>query len=154
MFKFMNPKPGRFGVAPVFLKTGEIGGTNFLGGTAPLTASGTTIFRLGGTAGRKTRVSRLGATVVTVPVSASGTLKATLRKYDASADAAVTLTADLDLETLTTREEGFASILTTVSDAELTLDVGDALEIHVVSTAAIGTQPAGLVFTAEALVLE
>lgn len=154
MFKFFNPKVGRFGVAPVFLNTGEIGGTNFIGGTAPLTASGTTIFRLGGSAGRKVRISRLGATTVTVPVSASGTLLATLRKYDASANQAVTLTADLDLEALTTREEGFANALSTLSDADLMLDVGDALEIHVVSTAAIGTQPAGLVFTAEALVLE
>lgn len=153
MFNFFMPKPGRFGVLPILIKSGQIGGANYLGGATPVTASDTTIFRLGGAAGRKARFSRLGATVVTVPVSASGTIKAAIYKYDASADAAVKLSADLDLEALTTREEGFAAALSTVSDADLMLDVGDALEVHVVSTAAIGTQPAGLVFTAEVLAL-
>lgn len=154
MFNFFNPKPGRFGVAPMLVKTGEIGGTNMIGGATPVTASGTTIFRLGGAAGRKCRIGRIGATTVTVPVSASGTILATLRKYDASADAVVTISQTLDLEALVTREEGFANPLTTLTDAQLLLDVGDALEIHVVSDAAIGTQPAGLVFTAALMALE
>lgn len=153
MLNFFRPKAGRFGVAPTFLKTAQIGGANFQGGATPLTASGTTIFRLGACAGRRAMVSRLGAVTTTVPVSASGTLLAALYKYDASADAAVKMTGDVDLETLVTREGGFADALA-LSDADLTLDTGDALEVHIVSDAAIGTQPAGLVFTAEVLVLE
>ena len=152
---FFAPKPGRFGVQTVQARTGQIGGANFLGGATPLTANTTTIFRLGGTAGRKCRVSRFGATTVTVPADADGTIVATLRKYDASADSAVTLTGNLDLEALVTREETSAAVLGTLTDAQLTLDTGDALEIHVVSnSAAIDTQPAGLVFVAELLVLE
>lgn len=152
---FFAPKPGRFGVQTVQVRSGQIGGANYLGGATPVTANTTTIFRLGGTAGRKCRVSRFGATVVTVPADADGTLVATLRKYDASADAAVTLTANLDLIALTTREETSAAVLGTLTDAQLTLDTGDALEVHVVSdSAAIDTQPAGLTFVAELLVLE
>jgi len=152
---FFAPKPGRFGVQTVQARTGQIGGANFLGGASPLTANTTTIFRLGGTAGRKCRVSRFGATTVTVPADADGTIVATLRKYDASADSAVTLTGNLELEALVTREETSAAVLGTLTDAQLTLDTGDALEIHVVNdSAAIDTQPAGLTFVAELLVLE
>jgi len=152
---FFAPKPGRFGVQTVQARTGQIGGADYLGGATPLTANDTTIFRVGGTAGRKCRVSRFGATAVTVPADSDGTIVATLRKYDASADATVTLTGNLDLEALVTREESSVKVLGTLTDAQLTLDTGDALEIHVVSnSAAINTQPAGLVFVAELLVLE
>lgn len=152
---FFAPKPGRFGVIPAFAKTGQIGGTNFLGGATPLTANATTIFRLGGFGGRRVRFSQLGATVVTVPADADGTILATAVKYDASANSTVTLSANLDLEALVTREESFANPLGTLTDAEITLDVGDTLEIHVVNnSAAINTQPAGLVFTAEVVVLD
>lgn len=149
---FFKPRPGRFGVAPAYASSAPIGGTNFIGGTAPITASGTTIFRLGGFAGRRVELSRLGATTVTVPVSASGTILATLRKYRAADHTVVTLTGDLNLETLVTREEGFTAVLGTLSAADRTLAPGDALEVHIVSDAAIGTQPAGLVFTVEGLV--
>lgn len=152
---FFAPKPGRFGVQTVQARTGQIGGANFLGGATPLTANTTTIFRLGGTAGRKCRVSRFGATTVTVPADADGAITATLRKYDASADSVVTLTGNINLETLVTREETSVTVLGTLTDAQLTLDTGDALEIHVVNdSAAIDTQPAGLTFVAELLVLE
>lgn len=154
-FNFFAPKPGRFGVQSTLVQSGQIGGANFLGGASPLTANTTTIFRLGGTAGRKCMVSRFGATTVTVPADADGTIVATLRKYDASADATVTLTANLDLEALITREESSTIALGTLTDAQLTMDVGDALEVHVVNNSAvIDTQPAGLVFVAELLVLE
>lgn len=149
------PLPGRFGVLPMYIRSGQIGGANFLGGASPLTANTTTIFRLGGMAGRKCVVSRLGATTVTVPNDADGTIIAKLVKYDASADAAVDVSENLNLEALVTREESFANKLSTATDAQLMLDVGDALEVHVVSnTATIDTQPAGLVFVAEVLVQE
>lgn len=152
---FFAPKPGRFGVQTVQARTGQIGGANFLGGATPLTANTTTIFRMGGTAGRKCRVSRFGATTVTVPADADGAITATLRKYDASADTTVTLTGNINLEALVTREETSVAVLGTLTDAQLTLDTGDALEIHVVNdSAAIDTQPAGLTFVAELLVLE
>jgi hypothetical protein len=155
IYNFFKPKPGRFGVAPVLLNSGQIGGTNFLGGASPLTANGTTTFRLGGTAGRKCMVSRFGATVVTVPVDADGAITAVLQKYDASADAVVVLTGPINLETLVTREETSVPFLASLTAAQATFDVGDALEVAVVNdSAAIDTQPAGLVFTVELLVQE
>jgi len=151
---YPRQKPGSFGVQRAYIKSAPIGGTNLIGGATAITASGTTIFRLGGTAGRKCMVSRFGATAVTAAISASGTVLAKLVKYDASADAAVDLTGNIDLEALVTREEATAEVLAAVTQAQATMDVGDALEVHVVSDAAIGTQPANLVFTAEVLVLE
>lgn len=154
-YNFFRPKPGRFGVQPVLLNSGQIGGANFLGGASPLTANTTTVFRLGGTAGRLCRISRFGATTVTVPADADGAITAVLQKYDASADAAVALTSPIDLEALVTREETSVGFLSSLTAAQATFDVGDALEVAVTNnSAAIDTQPAGLVFTVELLVQE
>ncbi len=46
-------------------------------------------------------INRALVSAGTVPASASGTILATLEKYDAAANAAVTLTANIDLEALT-----------------------------------------------------
>lgn len=155
VYNFFRPKPGRFGVMPVLLNSGQIGGTNFLGGASPLTANTTTVFRLGGTAGRVCRISRFGATTVTVPADNDGAITAVLQKYDASADATVALTPAIDLEALVTREETSVGILSSLTVAQATFDVGDALEVVVTNdSAAINTQPAGLVFTVELLVQE
>lgn len=155
MNKYPMSKPGQLGVERQFLRTGQIGGANYLGGATPITESGTTIFRLGGLANRRACAVRLSATAVTAAVSAGGTVLAKLVKYDASADAAVDLTGTIDLEALVTREESVAEVLSSVFDtAESVLDAGDALEVHVVATSTIGTQPAGLVFAAECWMLE
>ena len=155
MFNFPMQKPGELGVARQFVKSGQIGGTNYLGGTAPLTANGTTIFRLGGLCGRKAMAVRLGATAVTVPVS-PGALTAKLVKYNAVTNAAVDLTQNLDLEALITREEAFVGLLAAVMDTPAAvIGPNDALEVHVVSdNATISPQPVGLVFTAEVFMLE
>lgn len=147
------PGPGRFDVMPVTFTSGPIGGTNYLGGASPLTANQTTIFRLGPVTSPM-QFEKFGASVTTVPADADGTIVATLRKYDAVANAAVTLTGTLDLEALTTREGTVVGQLSTVTPTDLTFNVGDTIEVHVVSnSAAIDTQPVGLVFTAEMVVL-
>jgi hypothetical protein len=155
MMNFFKPKPGRFGVQPVLLNTGQIGGANFLGGATPLTANASTIFRLGGTAGRRVQVSRFGASVVTVPVDNDGTITAILQKYNALTDATVTLTPTLDLEALITREQASIGLLSALTQAQATLTPNDTLEVVVSNdSAGIDTQPAGLVFTVELLVQE
>lgn len=152
---FFKPKPGRFGIQPVLLQSGPIGGTNFLGGATPLTANASTTFRLGGTAGRRMQFSRFGASVVTVPVDADGTITAILQKYNAATDATVTLTPTIDLEALVTREQASVGWLASLTEAGATLTPDDTLEVVVSSdSAAIDTQPAGLVFTVELLVQE
>lgn len=155
MYSFFKPKPGRFGVAPVLVNSGQIGGTNYLGGASPLTANTATTFRLGGTAGRRVAVSRFGASVVTVPADADGTITAVLQKYNAVTNAAVTLTGPIDLEALVTREQASVPLLASVTPAQATLGPNDTLEVVVTNnSAAIDTQPAGLVFTVELLVQE
>ena len=151
---YPKQKPGFFGVQRVWLKSEIIGGTNYGGGASPLTANTTTIFRMGGAPCRCVFNALVGVTA-TVPSDADGTILAYAYKYDASADAAVQISAALDLEALVTREGTKAAHLSTASDATLTFDTGDALEIHVINnSAAINAQPAGLVFTAELLMLE
>ena len=155
MYNFFKPKPGRFGVAPVLVNTGQIGGADYLGGATPLTANASTTFPLGGTAGRRVLVSRFGASVVTVPADADGTITAILQKYNAVTDGTVTLTGTIDLIALVTREQTSIPLLASVTPAQATLGPNDTLEIVVSSdSAAIDTQPAGLVFTVELLVQE
>lgn len=147
-WNWWQAKPGRLGQATVLCASGQIGGANYLGGASPLTVNNTTTFRLP-TPPYKSQFLRLCASVVTVPADADGTILARAMKYDAAADAQVTLSADIDLEALVTRELTRVGILSTATPPQLVFNgTSDALEINVVNnSAAIDTQPAGLVFT-------
>ena len=147
-----RPQPGRFGVMPTQYSSGPIGGANFLGGASPLTANATVVFELGPVTA-KSVFSRLAASAVTPPVDADGTTLAYLYKYDASADAAVQISGPLDLQALVTREGALVAPLSTLNINDITFEEGDTLEVHVVNdSAAIDTQPVGLVFNVEMLV--
>lgn len=149
-------KPGYFGVKRVFLQTGQIGGTNMLGGATAITANNTTIFRAGSPP-CKAMFNAMTTTIgVTLPVDNDGTLTVTAYKYDASANAAVALTAaSSNLEGLVLREALRTQYLSSASAATLRFDEGDTLEFHVISnSAAIDTQPAGIVFVGEFFALE
>lgn len=155
-----RPIPGRIGTHPYVLRCGPIGGANNIGGATAITATATTIFRTGPVM-RKSIFTRLGALIgTTLPVSAGGTLLVTARKYRASDDQVVTLSGTIDLEALVLREARYAEALAGLRDADLFfnigagLAVGDGLEFHVVSSAAIGTQPVGLELAAEMLMIE
>jgi hypothetical protein len=118
-----------------------------------LTANVTNTHFLGGTNVRSW-IARVAASCFTVASDTDGTLLATLKKWDASADAAVTLSSALDLEALTAKECTDFTILSTLTDDQRTLDVGDALYVEIVSnSAAINTQPVGLTFVPELFVL-
>lgn len=135
------PKPGRFGVLPNLLKgtCGTIGN------------SGTTVFNFGGHPAPCV-VSRAVVSAKTVPASSGGTILAVLQKYDASANAAVTLTANIDLEALTANEGTAVSLLSTLTDAQRTLDAGDTLQLSVVTTSTVGTAAVDLTVNIELLV--
>lgn len=155
---YPKQKPGFFGVQRFTLQTGQIGGADFLGGATPLTANATTIFRAGAPR-TKSRFNGMTTTIgVTLPIDADGTVVVKAVKYDASANAAVDLTAaSVNLETanVVLREAVVTGALSSATDAELTFDTGDTLEFHVTSdSAAIDTQPAGIVFVGEFLALE
>lgn len=141
-----NPAPGEFGTELVSVSTQA--------GTSPLTVNGTTIFRLGGF-GRRVRFANLVVSCTTVAADADGTILATAYKYDASADAQVALTSSTDLETLTTREAREVVPLATQTDAQLTIDADDTIEVSVVNnSAAINTQPTDLIFRVFGFALE
>lgn len=152
-FRF-KPKAGRFGVMLQEASVGPIGPANYLGGASPLTANGTTIFRLGAAAAGRAAVFAGGSvSCTTVAADADGTIVGTFVRYRAATDDTVTLTANVDLEALVTREATAVVPLGTLTEAERTFAVGDTLEFHVVNnSAAIDTQPAGLWIKAEFLV--
>ena len=74
----------------------------------------------------------------------------------ASANAAVVLTDAVDLLTATqVAREGYAvSLLSSLSQAQRTLDVGDTLELKITAASTMTGQPTDLFVTAELLVAE
>jgi hypothetical protein len=144
-------KPGRYGTDIGFV-------TAYVDGTLTLNGSGTN----GGllvvpipSPYRRCRFLRGSLSVTTVGADGDGTITATFKKYDASANAAVTISGDINMETMTTREVSKADAATTATDAQLTLDDGDLLELHiVVSSAAVTTDPTNVGACVELAVLE
>jgi hypothetical protein len=98
-------------------------------------------------------ISRAVVSAGTVPVSNAGTITGVLQKYDASANAAVPLTASVNLETLVAHEGTAVALLTTLTDAQKTLDTGDTLRF-VITSGTVDTQPVDLMVNTELLVLE
>jgi hypothetical protein len=136
------PKPGRFGVLP-----------NLLAGRcdAAIGDSGTTTYNFGGHPAPCV-ISRAVVSAGTVPASSGGTILAVLQKYDASANAAVTLTANIDLEALVAKEGTAVALLSTLTDAQRTLDAGDTLQLVVTTTSTVGTAAVDLQCNIELLV--
>lgn len=135
----------RYGTHPVYLAGFNI---------ADLTANATTRVDLG-CAPSVSHVERVVCSQSTLVADADGTVLATLKKYDASADASVTLSAALDLEAMTASEGSPFVLTSTLTDAQLQMDDGDVLYVDVVNnSAAINTQPVNLRFVAELWVLE
>lgn len=90
-------------------------------------------------------IERLTAVCHTLVADADGTVLLTIRKYDRSAAADVTLATSFNLETLTAKEASHIPFDSGVTDAQRILDVGDFLFAEVVNnSAAIDTQPVGL----------
>jgi len=88
----------------------------------------------------------------TVPASTSGTILGVLQKYDASADAAVALTDNIDLEALTAHEGTAVTLLPTLTDAQKTLDTGDTVRFVVTTTNTVTTAAVDLMVNVELLV--
>jgi hypothetical protein len=135
------PLPGRFGVLP-----------NLLVGrcVAALGNSTTTTYNFGAHPAL-CLINRAVVSAGTVPAS-SGTILGVLQKYDASADAAVVLSGDVDLEALTAHEGTAIPLLTTLTDAQKTLDTGDTVRFVVTTTNTVSTAAVDLTVNVELLV--
>lgn len=145
VFPFFGPLAPRSGVMPVAV-TGRLDGT--------VGNSGDTTFSFGGYP-RKAAISRFLVSQEVLATSASA-LTCVIQKYDASANAAVVLTAAVDLLTPTqVAREGYAiDLLASLTQAQRTLDVGDTLEVKVTAAGTVTGQPTDFFCTAELLVLE
>jgi len=100
----------------------------------------------------KCYINRAVVSAGTVPASTSGTILGVIQKYDASANSAVTLTADVDLEALTAKEGTAVALLSTLTDAERTLDTGDTLQFVVTTNNTVTTAAVDLMVNVELFV--
>ncbi len=141
---FFKPKPGRFGVSSALL-VGRCQTT--------IADSGTTTFSFGSHPA-KCEIARAVVSAGTVPVSSGGTILGVLQKYDASANAAVTLSGNVNLEALTAHEGTAIPLLTTLTDAQKFLDTGDTIRFVVTTTDTVGTAAVDLYVNTELLVQE
>lgn len=143
MFTFFQPKPGRYGVVPNLISgrcTGTVGD------------SGDTTFNFGAHPA-KVFVNRVRVSAQTKPASSSA-VSGVLYKYNATSNAAVALTGSVDLKGLTDLEGSAVALLSSLTDAQKTLNPGDTLEFTVTAAGTVSTQPVDLVVAVEVLVLE
>lgn len=85
---------------------------------------------------------------------ADGTTLLNLIKYDASAAAGVTLVSSFDLEAQTLGQSDRLPLVSTLTDAQRTLDFGDFLYVSIVNnSAAINTQPSAMAVTVKLKIL-
>ena len=141
-YNYFAPTPGRLGVLPNLL----VGRCN-----AAIGNNTTTTYSFGSQPA-KCYINRAVVSAGTVPASTSGTILGVIQKYDASANAAVTLTADVDLEALTAKEGTAVALLSTLTDAERTLDTGDTLQFVVTTNNTVTTAAVDLMVNVELFV--
>lgn len=145
IFPFFNPLANRSGVMPVAV-VGRLDGT--------IGNSGDTTFSFGGYP-RTAYISRFLVSQAVLATSASA-LTFVVQKYDASANAAVVLTGAVDMLTPTqvAREGAAIDLLSSLTQEQRTLAVGDTLEVKVTAAGTVTGQPTDFFVTAELLVAE
>ena len=141
-YNIFAPTPGRLGVLPNLL----------VGRCSAAIGNNTTTTYNFGSHPAKCYINRAVVSAGTVPASTSGTILGVIQKYDASADAAVALSGNVDLEALTAHEGTAVSFLTTLTDSQLTLDTGDTLRFVVTTNNTVTTAAVDLVVNVELLV--
>jgi hypothetical protein len=141
-YNIFAPTPGRLGVLPNLL----VGRCD-----AAIGNSTTTTYSFGSHPA-KCYINRAVVSAGTVPASTSGTILGVIQKYDASADAAVALTGNVDLEALVAHEGTAVSLLSTLTEAERTLDTGDTLRFVVTTNNTVTTAAVDLMVNVELFV--
>ncbi len=136
------PTPGRFGTLPN-LMVGRCDAA--IGNTT------TTIYNFGSHPA-VCQINRAVVSAATVPASTSGTILGVLQKYDASENTAVPLTGNVDLEALTAHEGTAVALLSTLTDAQKTLDAGDTVRFAVTTNNTVTTAAVDLMVNVELLV--
>lgn len=141
-YNIFAPTPGRLGVLPNLL----------VGRCSAAIGNNTTTTYSFGSHPAKCYINRAVVSAGTVPASTSGTIVGVIKKYDASADAAVTLTDNVDLEALTANEGTAVALLSTLTDAQRTLDTGDTIQFVVTTNNTVTTAAVDLMVNVELFV--
>lgn len=136
------PQPGRFGVLPNLI----------VGRCAASIGNNTTTTYNFGSHPAVCVLNRAVVSAGTVPASTSGTILGVVKKYDASANEAVTLSDSVDLEALTANEGTAIPFLSTLTAAQKTLDTGDTVQFVVTTNNTVTTAAVDLVVNVEVLV--
>jgi len=142
VYNIFAPKAGRFGVMPN-LVTGRC--------DAAIGNNTTTTYSFGSHPA-VCLINRAVVSAGTVPAATSGTILGVIKKYDASANAAVTLTDNVDLEALTANEGTAVALISTLTEVERTLDTGDTLQFVVTTNNTVTTAAVDLYVNIELLV--
>lgn len=152
MVKHFRPKPDRFGIQSIAMRSGFAGTAGLA-----LTANATTVFQIP-VPFRKSVIERISVSCKGIPVDADGTILATINKRDNIAGANVALTAATSLEVdfvLLVNKNYNIALLNTLTDAQRILQEGDMMFVNIVNnSAAIDTQPDQLSFSVELLLQE
>lgn len=148
-YNFFRPKPGRFGVHTITVNSEKIG---------TITSASTDTFRFP-TPYRLCYFLRASAQAQTAPVVTTGTSTGTIKKLVANGGATKTLSAGLDLETLTANKSKVFGLASGLAEADRFIrqdstNGGDTLFIDVVNGTTIATQPVAMYFVIELLVIE
>lgn len=155
MNNYRKPKSGSFGTEVAFLTVGPIGGADRIGGVAPLTVNDTTTFKVPAPY-RRYRFRKASCIAGTIAVDADGTVLATVKKLTAPSTKA-SLTDALSFEAAGLTADTVAPFvnLSTATEAQRVVSLGESLIVDVVSnSAAIDTQPAIVFITIEVELLD
>ena len=142
---FFRPKPGRFGIASTLLSAQ-------LPNNAIADSTTTTLYI--GAHPAKCQIERAVVSAAVVPASSGGTILGVLQKYDASANADVTLSGNIDLEAMTALEATPIPLLSTLTPAQLLLDTGDTVRFVITASSTLQTSEEALTVNVELLVQE
>lgn len=138
-----KPKAGRFGVAPVFLVGKQL--------DAGITASATTFIPIASPY-RKLYIVRFTVHCETRPAGGAAITATLLHRPGA---VALTAAQDITAAFITNVNNSFnIPLLVAATDTQRILVEGDTLAASVIAAGTVTTQPVGLSFVVEALVLE
>ncbi len=151
-FNWRRPKPDAFGTSPVILSVGPLGGANLLYTTAPLVTQGSITFTIG-TPYRKLWVRGASAHASTL-VSTHGTTVAKVQKLRGTVTAAITGSLNLASGMTAYASSKFTIGTATTIESDRIVQEGDLLQVVVVNTGTLVTEPVELYFNVEAFQLE
>ncbi len=151
-FNWRRPKPDAFGSAPVMLNVGPIGGSNLLYSTGALVTQGSITFTIP-TPYRKMWI-RGASTHASTLVSTHGTTVAKVQKLTGGT-VTTAITGNLNLATGTALANSKFTIGTaTTIEKDRIIQEGEILQVVVVNTGTLVTEPVELYFNVEAFSLE